>query len=719
MTSEEDKINAALSAYVQSALSSKSLGQDATIYRQLTSHVSQLRGVACGQHSQQAAAEKHQLALLLQACSRHVSYIRQGHHSTLVGEFLAILLWNCGEEVLKSLTEFVVKLLVANGSMTSLCLRRLVFCLMPPRPMLETPLPGAPWQPTPQQAAVQDEIVKTLADILLLVPTAPKTMLYELSNRMPFRFDNRAAPCMFFRAVYQLSQTAAGDCIRDGLQSVMVDCLLNIDVEIKWQDIADQQADHVEDERESDDEQDVFALEGRTAPELQEQAVKTLDEAAADPAVSRGGWEGAAATQDVTPVASTSDRSLIDETADALDSLMEQTFEHLVWRCQQGQLQRAWAVMMSTFERTLLLTYRSKFTQFLVYYMCQQSLTGCTAPFLSFLLKRIHDPNRPVITRTACAAYLASFLARAKFLPKPLLISSLLDMARWCAQYCKTHDMRQSGIVLQPTSAFAMGVQHQVFYAMCQGLLYAFCYHLDSLLDTVDDSDCLSPSRLQSIHISDTAKPVSDVQHGNSSMQPAELRQTLSELLPQILHHRLSPLKVCAPSVAQQFMQQAQRLSLLDISTLHTAPASVHMQVRPLEMFFPFDPYLLRRSARFLDLPTSYNTWSGTQHQDTDASHLSSDDELEVLEGTEAQEDSSSDDEGFDPHVSQGIAVQPSEPQDPYFASQPLGIARRFQGRVADMQHGSYDSRGMIEGSSLGSSPKVIAGSFEPIPMSC
>ena len=66
----------------------------------------------------------------------------------------------------------------------------------------------------------------------------------------------------------------------------------------------------MEDERESDDEQDVFALEGRTAPELQEQAIKTLDEAAADPAVSRGGWEGAAATQDVTPVASTSDRSV-------------------------------------------------------------------------------------------------------------------------------------------------------------------------------------------------------------------------------------------------------------------------------------------------------------------------------------------------------------------------------------------------------------------------
>ncbi len=126
--------------------------------------------------------------------------------------------------------------------MVSFCLRRLIFCSIPPNPLLEVPLPGKTWQPPPQQAAVQDQIIKALADILLLVPTAPKTMLSELSQRMPFKIVNRAAPCMYFRAVYQLSQTPAGDCVRDGLQAAMVDCLLNIDVEIKWQDIADQQA---------------------------------------------------------------------------------------------------------------------------------------------------------------------------------------------------------------------------------------------------------------------------------------------------------------------------------------------------------------------------------------------------------------------------------------------------------------------------------------------
>ena len=49
-------------------------------------------------------------------------------------------------------------------------------------------------------------------------------------------------------------------------------------------------------------------------------------------------------------------------------------------------------------------------------------------------------------------------------------------------------------------------------------------------------------------------------------------------------------------------------------------------------MFFPFDPYLLRRSARFLSLGDSYNTWGGSHRGYSAASHESSDDELEVLE---------------------------------------------------------------------------------------
>lgn len=42
---------------------------------------------------------------------------------------------------------------------------------------------------------------------------------------------------------------------------------------------------------------------------------------------------------------------------------------------------------------------------------------------------------------------------------------------------------------------------------------------------------------------------------------------------------RLSPLTVCAPSVAQQFLQQADRLSLMDCSGLQATVSAAHLQV--------------------------------------------------------------------------------------------------------------------------------------------
>lgn len=96
-----------------------------------------------------------------------------------------------------------------------------------------------------------------------------------------------------------------------------------------------------------------------------------------------------------------------------------------------------------------------------------QNQTSCAAAFIAFLLKRIRDPNRPAITRTACAAYLASFLARAKFLPKLLLVQSLLDMATWCADYCKSQDQRQAASSFPANNAYDMGVRHQVRGCTC------------------------------------------------------------------------------------------------------------------------------------------------------------------------------------------------------------------------------------------------------------
>ena len=52
---------------------------------------------------------------------------------------------------------------------------------------------------------------------------------------------------------------------------------------------------------------------------------------------------------------------------------MDLVFKHLEHRCEQGQLPGAWATLLHSFEQSILDTHRSKFTQYLLWYMCRQA----------------------------------------------------------------------------------------------------------------------------------------------------------------------------------------------------------------------------------------------------------------------------------------------------------------------------------------------------------
>ena len=61
----------------------------------------------------------------------------------------------------------------------------------------------------------------------------------------------------------------------------------------------------------------------------------------------------------------------------------------------------------------------SRLPQFIVFYVCSQHApSDCAASFVELLLGRLLDARQPAITRSACSAYLASFLARAAFIPQ-------------------------------------------------------------------------------------------------------------------------------------------------------------------------------------------------------------------------------------------------------------------------------------------------------------
>ena len=58
-------------------------------------------------------------------------------------------------------------------------------------------------------------------------------------------------------------------------------------------------------------------------------------------------------------------------------------------------------------------------------HVMRRGRSSASSSFLQLLLHRLTKPNVAPITRSAAAAYLASFLARASFVPEPLLLQTL------------------------------------------------------------------------------------------------------------------------------------------------------------------------------------------------------------------------------------------------------------------------------------------------------
>ena len=92
------------------------------------------------------------------------------------------------------------------------------------------------------------------------------------------------------------------------------------------------------------------------------------------------------------------------------------------------------------------------------------------------------------------------------------------------------------------------------------------------------------------------------------------IEQLFIEVMPRLLTHSLDPLSSCARSVVLEFGRQAGALGHPELLKVvreweHRGQNSTSRSIRPLEVFFPYDPYLLRRSATFLELKKSYVRW--------------------------------------------------------------------------------------------------------------
>lgn len=244
--------------------------------------------------------------------------------------------------------------------------------------------------------------------------------------------------------------------------------------------------------------------------------------------------------------------------------------------------------LLSVFDKVILPTHASCHVQYILFYLCSFRLALAEA-FLDHLWKILLNPCQAAVLRQAAAGYLGSFLARAKFIPV-LTVRACLDLLMsWIHRYIDGQDSSDK-------QTFCDISLHGPFYSACQAVFYSLIFRHRAMLD------------------------------GNMK-KGLEYLQSLN--LERVVLCQLNPLKVCLPTVTNMFaaitrkyqvvfcynvIERNNRL-VLPVVRHSGGGDSVSANTNPLDSFFPFDPYLLKRSG--LSIQPLYQVWE--ELPDTDA----------------------------------------------------------------------------------------------------
>ncbi|MGH0129643.1 UNVERIFIED_CONTAM: hypothetical protein FKN15_048348 [Acipenser sinensis] len=228
--------------------------------------------------------------------------------------------------------------------------------------------------------------------------------------------------------------------------------------------------------------------------------------------------------------------------------------------------------LIAVFDKLILPTHASCHVQYAIFYLCSFRL-GLAEAFLEHLWKKMQSPSNPAVIRQTATGYIGSFLARAKFLPIQTVKACLDLLVPWLHQYIHSQDAG--------SKAFCDVSLHGPFYATCQAVFYTLVFRHRQMVE------------------------------GNLRKGLAYLQMLNFE---RIVMCQLNPLKVCLPAVTNMFAAITRKYQLVFCYTIiernnrQMLPVvrsslggdSLTANANPLDSFFPFDPYLLKRKYQLV-----------------------------------------------------------------------------------------------------------------------
>ncbi|KAL3493024.1 RNA polymerase I-specific transcription initiation factor RRN3 [Aspergillus germanicus] len=517
------------------------------------------------------------------------------------------------ESYVKLYIRFLGNLAAAQGSYLGAVLTMLTN-YMGALPKGTGKLPGYPHV---HPALAYGRVHMGLRHVMQLIPSGSGSLSPILSSQFPFDTDSAKANIAYTKNIIRVISYAPE--LQADILALITEKLVKIDVQIQV-DMED-----LEDEEGEDVLHDISPESVMFAEEVDE------DEDEDD--------DNASVLSDESIEQDSGRLKTIKENILKLDGMIDTLFEYYAPPFTSGTLddkENALDLLLSHFQTIILPTYRSRHSQFLLFHFSQSSPL-LVDRFATTCVQIIFNKAHPAIMRQSAAAYLASFVARGAHISGEVvrdvfdLLGTHLDNLRLDYEpSCRGPDLRRFG----------------PFYSTAQALLYIFCFRWRDLTTAAIDGD--------------THDQIDDLEPEDITFPPA-----VKDVLHKAIHSKLNPLKVCSPAIVSQFARMSQHLNLIYVFTILETNKRLRMttyrnlsaladprfsqverEIRAgddlgyqLDAYFPFDPYQLPRSRRWLE--GDYVHWRGIpgldDPEDDDDSDVDepSDDDADLSDETE------------------------------------------------------------------------------------
>ena len=316
-----------------------------------------------------------------------------------------------------------------------------------------------------EQGYIFDRLHQTIQSVLVLVPTSLQVLMETIPREYPHASDEKYIQIAYVDNLLRIAEYA--ESLRASIFSLLIDRIIKIDVEIQVN------LDDIEDDEEEDEDTKAEAMAVQWKRSMSGTILDDGDEDAAN-----------AQTEQSQRVVVLVDK--LDAVLDLfLHRLMTTYFPYSAFDVADpvpSSVAVAFEALLQGFDTTILSTFRSRYTQFILF-ATSQSHPILLEHYIGLMLDRTLDASRSIITQQAGAAYLGSFLARAARINESIVRTVVGLLCSWLGHYLDSHEQ---GIMA------AGSIRLGPFYSITQAVMYIFCFRWQELqnkasVDEVED----------------------------------------------------------------------------------------------------------------------------------------------------------------------------------------------------------------------------------------